>query len=174
MYVFKERTIDFSWETAQLCRQAETATSCYAGVRGGEADSGESLILSSDESVLFMRLLSEAMRALYAYFIKMAAVDETSFVVDEVSGNGVKVCGFSVERKRRVHALSPERIAMVDRCASEFLVCHIVTAWFEMSVQPEGAALFAGRLKRAQAMLLRSLAYLCEYSYSKSYTVIDR
>ena len=63
---------------------------------------------------------------------------------------------------------------MVDRCASEFVVCHITAAWFEMSVQPEGAALFADRLKRAQTMLLRSLAYLCEYSYSKSYTVIDR
>ncbi|MDE6482923.1 MAG: hypothetical protein K2L01_04100 [Rikenellaceae bacterium] len=174
MYVFKERTIDFSWETEQLRRQVETATSCYAGVRGGETDSGESLILSSDERVLFGRLLSEAMRALYAYFIKMAAVNESSFAVDEPSDDGVRECGFSVERKRRVRELSPERIAMVDRCASEFLVCHITTAWFEMSVQPEGAALFAGRLKRAQTMLLRSLAYLCEYSYSKSYTVIDR
>lgn len=174
MYVFKEKTIDFSWETEQLRRQVELATSCYAGVRGDDADSGESLILSSDEKVLFARLLSEAMRALYAYFIKMAAVDERSFAVDELSDGGVKICGFSVERKRRVRALSPERIAMVDRCASEFVVCHITAAWFEMSVQPEGAALFADRLKRAQTMLLRSLAYLCEYSYSKSYTVIDR
>jgi len=174
MYLFKERTIDFSWETEQLRRQVELATSCYAGVRGGEADGGESLILSSDERVLFGRLLSEAMRALYAYFIKMAAVDESSFAVDEPSADGGRVCGFSVERKRRVRSFSAERIAMVDRCASEFVVCHITAAWFEMSVQPEGAALFAERLRRAQTMLLRSLAYLCEYSYSKSYTVIDR
>ena len=152
----------------------ELVTSCYAGVRGGQADSGESLILSLDERLLFGRLLSEAMRALYAYFIKMTAVDERSFVVDEPSDSGVGVCGFAVERKRHVRSMVWERIDMVDRCAVEFIVCHITAAWFEISVQPEGAALFADRLRRAQTMLLSSLSYLSEYSYSKSYTVIER
>ncbi len=183
MYRLSEQTIDFAWPADEVARQAEYATSCYAGLKCGTVQSGECLILSSDEDVLFSRLLEEATRALFAYFVKLTSPMEESFVAGAVCGDGhwqglwgvgERVCGFSVERKRHGRSFAAERVAMVDRCAFEFLVCHIVAAWFEMSLQPEGNALFAKRLVTAQSQLLRNLAYLAEYSYSKSYTVIGR
>lgn len=183
MYRLSEQTIDFAWPADELAKQAEYATSCYAGLKCGAVQSGECLVLSSDEDVLFARLLEEATRALFAYFVKLTSPMEESFVADAMCGEGhwqglwgmgKRVCGFSVERKRGGGVLSVERVAMVDRCAFEFLVCHIVAAWFDMSLQPEGNALFARRMATAQTQLLRSLAYLAEHSYSKSYTVIGR